>query len=908
MEDLNLMLQDRLTSIYKDFIQDLGCRIAEIREIWLAAREQRSDIKALGRLKGLSQNLESCSAPFNLFLLADKAHKLEKFLAYLYTENSPLSDVYIQQIDLLVDALEKSALEVNSAVRQPNPRRWEPATNIPDVAGDSPLVYILQTSFQWAEHLAAQLQSDFQVRIFYDHDSFSTAVVENYPKIIVADIELAGYESTKNRKRNKFNGRDISQIPVIFIARDNEISTRLLAVRSGAVCFYHLPLDTKTVIDKIKILTTGIPRNPFRIMVIDNDIPMARFYAMVLGQEGMDVTLVNDPALTLEKIDNYRPELILMNSTLPGITALELTRIIRQEENSAGIAIVFLSGELNYTMQLEAINSGGDDFLCLPIEPEHLVATISSRVSRARTLNTMNNNLLTALREIENQQFALDQHAIVSITNINGTIIYVNEKLCEISGYSKSELIGKDHRILSSGMHNREFYGDMWSTISKGNVWQNEICNRKKNGELYWMDITIVPFIDKQSRPYQYVSINNDITAKKFTEQDLLDARDIAINANQAKSDFLSKMSHELRTPLNAVLGFSQLLASSKEPVLQDIQLQYINEIHNAGNHLLNLINEVLDLSRIETDQLITESVNIPLPAFLDECIALIRPLTNQKRIDLSLSYQNNDEVSVYADPLRLKQVMVNLLSNAVKYNSSPGTITVRFVEHSDKINIEVTDTGPGIGPDQIDKLFQPFMRLPQHRKIEGVGIGLALSKRLTELMGGRIGVRSTVGKQTTFWIEISRADQISEDIDTSITCVDAQHAASANDTSATLLYIEDNEANLLLVRELLALRGNIRLLHSYTVSTGIELALASKPDIILMDLELPDMSGFDGMKLLQHEQSLKGIPVIAISAYANMENIQLARQLGFAEYISKPIEINSFLATINKIVNHKII
>ena len=907
MEDLNLILQDRLTSIYKDFIQNLGCRITEIREIWLDIRERRSDSAALTRLKRLAHDLASCSAPFNLFLLADKAHKLENFLAYSCAENRPLSDVHLRQIDLLIDNLETAALDTNNTVRQPKPRRWEPAAIVPDVVGDMSLVYILQTGFQWAESLFAQLQSTFQVRTFYDHESFTAAVSENYPKIIITDVELAAHQSDKNQKDN-FNGRDISHIPVIFIARENDITRRLLAVRSGAACFYTLPLDAGKIIDKIQNLTTGIPKNPFRIMVIDDDIPMARFYAMVLSQEGMDVTLVNNPALTLEKIDNYRPELILMNSSLPGITAPELTRIIRQEENFAGIAVIFLSGEINYVKQLEAINSGGDDFLCLPIEPEHLVATISSRVSRARTLNTMNNNLLTALRELGNQQFALDQHAIVSITNINGTIIYVNEKLCEISGYTRSELLGKDHRILSSGMHDSEFFRNMWSTISAGKVWQSEICNRKKNGELYWMDVTIVPFIDKQQRPYQFVSINSDITAKKFTERDLLEARDIAINANQAKSEFLSKMSHELRTPLNAVLGFSQLLATSKEHVLPDTQLQYINEIHNAGNHLLNLINEVLDLSRIESDQLITESVNIPLPAFLDECIALIRPLANQKRIDISLPYRSNNEVSVYADPLRLKQVMVNLLSNAVKYNSSPGTITVRILENSDKIIIEVSDTGAGIRPDQIKTLFQPFTRLPQHKKIEGVGIGLALSKRLIELMGGRIGVRSSVGKQTTFWVEISKADRILQDVNALITGGAAiQHPVSAYEASATLLYIEDNEANLLLVRELLAAQGNISLLHSYTVRSGIELALANKPDIILMDLELPDMSGFEGINILQQEQSLQAVPVIAISAYANRENIQLARQLGFAEYISKPIDINSFLATINNLVNHKI-
>ena len=515
----------------------------------------------------------------------------------------------------------------------------------------------------------------------------------------------------------------------------------------------------------------------------------------------------------------------------------------------------------------------------------------------------LDNETLSALNELENQKFALDQHAIVSISNINGIIIYVNEKLCEISGYERSELIGKEHRILNSELHASKYFKNMWATISAGKVWQGEICNRKKNGDLYWVDTTIVPFIDQQSRPYQYVSISSDITSKKFTEQDLLEARDIAINASQAKSDFLSKMSHELRTPLNAVLGFSQLLETSREQNLSENQLQYINEIHNAGNHLLSLINEVLDLSRIEANQLITENVTIPLSGFLDECVALIQPLAKQKQIELFTAYKETDELFAFADPLRLKQVLVNLLSNAVKYNSIPGHINIEVSRKLGKIVIEVTDTGEGIGPDQIDKLFQPFTRLPQHKKIEGVGIGLTLSKRLTELMGGRIGVRSLPGKETTFWVEIQNADP--DAMRTNIrfpVAAGPEPATTELRVPLRLLYIEDNETNLLLVREFLAaIVKDAEVLHAYTVKSGIELAMQKQPDIILMDLELPDMSGFEGFNILRHEHQLKSIPVIATSAYADEENIQLALKMGFEGYITKPININSLLSIITK-------
>jgi len=902
MEELNHILRDRLDFIYQDFIHDLDHKLVEIRSTWEKAKSGDSNVNALISLKEQCHDLEICSTTFNLFLLADKALKLEKFLSYLCDSLRPLSRIHKQQVQTLIVALENAALDINNYTSQLKQRRWEPSLIKPEIGGNLPLIYILQTEQNWAGQLTEQLRLNYQVRVFTNYHAMLQALSGQYPKLLITDVQLSDKNTDQDLWYENLNDSQVAQLPIIFIADNNDIETRLHAVRSGATWFCTRPIDTGIIMAKIREVTSGIPKDPFRVMVISDDIPMANFYAMVLGQEGMDVTLIDDPSLTLEKIEHSRPELVLMNLSLPGFTALELTEIIRQEDDFAGVAIVFLSDDENLSNQLTAINSGGDDFISLPVEPERLIARISARVSRARTLNTMNHNLFTALRELENQQFALDQHAIVSITNINGTIIYVNDKLCNITGYSRAELIGKDHRILNSGMHDNEFFKNMWTTINEGNVWQGEICNRKKNGDLYWLATTIVPFIDTQSRPYQYVSINSDISYRKFTEKDLLEARDIAINASQAKSDFLSKMSHELRTPLNAVLGFSQLLESSKEHPLSENQLQYITEIHNAGNHLLSLINEVLDLSRIEADQLITENVTIPVSSFLDECVALIQPLAKQKYIEIYALYQEFDELFAYADPLRLKQVMVNLLSNAVKYNKSPGFINIEVGCKQENILIEVTDSGDGIRPDQIDNLFQPFTRLPQHKKIEGVGIGLALCKRLTELMGGRIGVHSSPGIVTTFWIEIPKADQGRREDKFPFT-VDANNNKSSTPVKPLmLLYIEDNDSNLLLLKEFLAEHLlNTEVVHAYTIKSGIELAKEIQPDIILMDLELPDMSGFEGFNLLKQEQMLKSIPVIAVSAYADRENIQLALKLGFDDYITKPLDINRLRVAIEK-------
>ena len=904
MDKSDLILQDRLTTIYEDFIQHLDDKVAAIRELWRNARSGGCDSTEIRQLQDLVLQLEIQSVPFNLFLIADKAHKLGNFLTLISHGKKHLPDVHRQQTDLLIKSLESTvSSSTDNPKQRPRTRRWEPTTITPEIDNKTPRIFILDTTRLWAVQLTEQLQLRYRPQVFSNYHSLVQAASNNFPELIITDTPLLDNKSLQSHQTGTHSQSFTSNVPIIFVARNNNLETRLLAVRSGATDFYTLPLVVDKIVNKVEELMTGVSKDPFRIMIIDNDEPMARFYAMVLGREGMNVTIIDKPRRTLELLADSRPELILINLSMPLFTGLELTRIIRQEENFAGIAIIFLSTESNYTTHLSAITSGGDDVITIPVEPDYLVATISSRVSRARTLNSINHNLFTALRELENQQFALNQHAIVSITNINGTIIYVNNKLCEISGYTNDELIGKDHSILNSAFHNMEFFQAMWSTIRQGKVWQGEVCNRKKNGDVYWVKMTIVPFIDEQSRPYQYVSINSDITAKKFIERDLLEARDLAINASQAKSDFLSKISHELRTPLNAVLGFSQLLESSKEQTLTDVQSQYISEIHNAGNHLLHLINEVLDLSRIEANQLHTESIYIPLTPFLDECIALILPITKQKHIEIFTPYRNNDDIFVMADPLRLKQVMVNLLSNAVKYNKLSGTISINVCENNtDMIVIEVTDSGSGISDEHLESIFQPFTRLPQHRKEEGVGIGLALAKRLTELMGGRIGVRSSVGKGSTFWIEIPSTElETNAILKTPDVEALPKIPVPARKAPTTVLYIEDNDTNLLLVKQLLAERTNIQLLHAYTVKSGLESALAHHPDIILMDLDLPDMSGFEGIKLLKNHSTLEATPVIAVSAYADQENIGRASQLGFVEYITKPMDINNFLAKIDK-------
>lgn len=364
---------------------------------------------------------------------------------------------------------------------------------------------------------------------------------------------------------------------------------------------------------------------------------------------------------------------------------------------------------------------------------------ISQLIDTRKSLEKTNNELIY-------QKDTLDHHAIVSIADKKGNIVYVNEKFCEVSGYTRDELIGKNHRLLKSDSHSAEFYQNLWDTISQGKIWQGEICNRRKDGSFYWIESTISPFLDSTGKPYQYVSIRTDITH-------LLEAKLEAEKANLAKSSFLSSMSHELRTPMNAILGFSQILEMS----LDGKQLESVKEISAAGNHLMTIINEIMDLARIEIGGLELSLEEVDFEALIKECFKLVENMALNKNIKTQFQILIPPEVRVIANRIRLKQALLNYLSNAIKFNCMNGEVMVCIKPvDSDKCRILVKDSGPGLNEDQRSIVFNPFTKLDEHNNIvEGSGIGLTVTKRLIEMMNGKVGVESEVDDGSVFWMEL---------------------------------------------------------------------------------------------------------------------------------------------------------
>ena len=432
-----------------------------------------------------------------------------------------------------------------------------------------------------------------------------------------------------------------------------------------------------------------------------------------------------------------------------------------------------------------------------------------------------------------------------------------------------------------------------------------ELTYIRKDGTRFPAIVSITALRDDYGDVIGYLLIGADNSVRKQVELELHDAMAVAEKANLAKSDFLSSMSHELRTPLSAILGFAQLIESGT-PLPTVSQKRSIDQILQAGWYLLDLINEILDLALIESGRLSLSLEPISLADVMRECQAMIEPQAQKRGIRMTFPHIEILS-SVRADRTRVKQVLINLLSNAIKYNKAGGTVVVDCVARDpQRIRIRVEDTGEGLPPEKLAQLFQPFNRLGQESNAEeGTGIGLVVAKRLVELMGGVIGAESTVGKGSVFWIEmnLTAEPRMADGAADPQAVIAAEVQADAQ--VRTLLYVEDNPANLMLVEDLIARRPDIRLLSARDGVRGIEIACSSRPDVILMDINLPGISGITALKILAQDPATAQIPVIALSANAIPRDIAKGLEAGFFRYLTKPIKVSEFMDTLDVALKH---
>lgn len=1215
------------------------------------------------------------------------------------------------------------------------------------------LVYLMMDDDVIAANVVTSLQeANYHVRHFSDLDEIKIACQKKAPDIVVIDISLKDNSNEiKNIASLKEQVEDCP--PIIVISDTDDLTSRLEAARANVCRYFIKPFNTRKLINTIGGLMSEATTNPYRVLFIDDDVRYGNCNVEIFHEADFIAKAISNPLDGLKVLEGFRPDVIVMDICMPECTGPELVQVIRQDDNWARIPIIFLSAEADINMQLSALKYGASDFLEKPVENSKLISSVSIMAKRSRRNLYLHQELTSALSDNEFQLATMNEHDIVSVTDAAGRITAVNQKFCDISGYSEKELLGKYHRILKSTYHSDTFYKKLWKTISGGKIWQGTICNKAKSGEEYWVESTIVPFLDEKGKPYKYVSARTDVTAlrkseerlnlsqqfanvgtwdwdiltgelywsnriwplfgyeKETTEtsydnflaaihpddrQEVMDAvtrcveneeiyniehrvvwsdgsehwvhesgdvvrgedgtplhmlgmvQDIDIRktaelalaerekelqeaqrmaslgnwnfnfnsseifwsdevyrifgqdpedfaptiesihdavptedlnrlqeaektarvtgyydvmhhilrpdgeircvhqmaeaefdadgdismlagtmqditqrirmeekldlqrkllnmlhhsttdfvekgdihrtmegmldtlldltesdygftgevlyedgapylkmhaitnidwdketkatyeeklengfefrnlntlfgkvmttqknvisfnpttdsdtgevpeghpaihsffgvpifygnelvgmygiangkngygediiellkpfnatygvmihskrmmgqeienreeliktkteaeeANRAKSQFLSSMSHELRTPMNAIIGFSQLLLTDINPVLSITQNENVNEIAMAGKHLLTLINEVLDLAKVEAGRVELSIEGIHLGDVVAESLQLIMPLSQKRSIGISIKRNGieiqfadliDEQVIVEADAVRLKQAILNLLSNAVKYNSENGKIEISIEDQNNgRTRLNITDTGGGLTEKQQLQLFTSFNRLgADATATEGVGIGLVITKKIVELMGGTIGVESQSGKGSCFWIEFSNNNagvvleaKKNKQKDSSIPDIKKQIDDQENkDDTRTVLYIEDNPANLRLVQQVLGRLSNIDMWSAHEPFLGLELAEEHMPDLILLDINLPGMSGFEVLKELRKKKKTRDIPVVAISANAMPANISKGMDAGFNNYVTKPIDVTELLLAVDK-------
>ena len=391
-----------------------------------------------------------------------------------------------------------------------------------------------------------------------------------------------------------------------------------------------------------------------------------------------------------------------------------------------------------------------------------------------------------------------------------------------------------------------------------------------------------------------------DITERKRLEEERL-AREVAERANRAKSEFLSRMSHELRTPLNSILGFAQLLEMDK---LNPDQSQNVHQILKSGRHLLDLVNEVLDIARIEAGHITIFPEPVHVETAVQEALDIIRPLADQRGISIQVKVPSSQDVFITADPQRLKQVLLNLLSNAVKFNRLGGEIHITAsLLVDDFLHLAVGDTGEGIPPDKMDRLFIPFERLElDPQRAEGTGLGLALSKRLVEAMGGRMGAQSVFGEGSTFWFDLPLTSKQKKVV--LMAEVDDYLKATPSTGKGLILYVEDNLSNVKLVEKIIARLPGVELLTAMQGRLTLDLARANHPNLILLDIHLPDIDGGEVLRALRADPQTADIPVVVMSADATHAQIERMLAAGANAYLTKPIDVRQFLDVVGRILD----
>ena len=801
-------------------------------------------------------------------------------------------------------------------------------------------VLVIDDSVTFRDELRQSLEgAGYHVREAATGEEGLALAAADRPDAVVVDGILPGIDGATVVRRLK-SDTALRSTPCLLLTGAEGTNDGLRALEAGADAYVRKSEDLGVILVRLAALLRGAIATggetspsllgPKRLLAVDDSITYLQELGSQLRREGYHVVMASSGEEALELLAARPVDGILLDLVMPGLSGQDTCRRIKQRAEWRDIPLIMLTARDDRDAMIEGINAGADDYIAKSADFDVLKARLRAQLRRKyfedenrriREKLVRRETEATAREQGEAEQKKLDQRLrdqqfytrsliesnidALMTTDPRGIITDVNKQMEALTGCTRDELIGAPFKNYFTDPERAE--AAIKLVLREKKVTDYELTARARDGKKTEVSYNATTFYDRDRTLQGVLAIARDVTERKRNEQalqetniELASAKSAAEEANLAKSDFLSSMSHELRSPLNAILGFAQLMELAS-PLPTDSQKESIAQILQAGWHLLKLINEILDLSVIESGKVSLSTESVSLAEVMSECQAMMEPQAQQRGISVAFPRFDNP-FFVSADRTRLKQIVINLLSNAIKYNKEQGTVVVDCTTSTPGFTrISVKDTGAGLSPEKLAQLFQPFNRLGQEAGgVAGTGIGLVVTKRLAELMGGVLGVESTAGEGSVFWCELISCAAPELVVESGEAATVDRPPVPAGARPRTLLYVEDNPANMKLVEQLIARRPDMRLLTAVNGTLGIEVARTTRPTVILMDINLPGISGVEALKVLRIDPATAHIPVVALSANAMPRDIEMGLDAGFFRYLTKPIKIKEFMDTLN--------
>ena len=735
-------------------------------------------------------------------------------------------------------------------------------------------------------------------------------------EIVISDIRMPGMDGLEMARQLKSESGYGRSLFLIVVTGHAGMTEAIEALRLGAEDFLLKPLDPDHLLHAVQRSLRLASAQQTEVALKESEV---RNRTLIEHAPEAILVIDKESGLIVDANPQANAMLGLDRVTILGSSLLDVSLLRQGEEKSATdvLAARMQEAVAGESPRFEWVCRGPGDteihcdarLVALPsADSTQILASLVDITDRKRLeAELIASNMLLERRVTEaTRELRVREARLRAISDIipvglaawqepNGPVVLANQGLSDILGISSEDAIGNSAFTFLSDSDAgptlmREFH-------QHGAIRDREVKVRRSDGSEAWALLSLTR-IDVDDDPMLLMALI-DIDLLKRAQDELTAAKEAADSASQAKSEFLSRMSHELRTPLNAILGYGQLLEADGMPPLNDDQQRAVHQICHAGGILLDLISEILDLSRIDSGTIPIMLEPVGINDLIAECVLVSRPSADARSVTLTFEAEKESGLAVEADVTRLRQVLLNLLSNAVNYNRDGGSVHVTCMAvNEERMRVSVTDTGPGIPKSFIGQLFDPFTRLAQEsNRVEGTGIGLTIAKRLVGLMGGTIGVESEEGAGSTFWIELKIAS--GAPIRPQRTAPDRRLRLPPEIKGARVICVEDNQTNADLMAEVVASIGGIDLLLASDADTAIQLAIDTRPDLILMDINLPGKSGTEALAQLRSDPRTRAVPVVAITADALPESVNAGIRAGFALYLTKPLDIGIVKETI---------